>query len=75
MHIADGLGIPSFVLLPYAPNEMAVWHSRHPLSVNLLATPSDPLDVNYLDWNRMDKEMMHFFNNIPELNTNMERNA
>ena len=75
VHIADGLGIPSFVLFPYAPNEMAVWHSRHPLSVNLLATPSDPLDVNYLDWNRMDKEMMHFFNNIPELNTNMERNA
>lgn len=39
VHIADGLGIPSFVLFPYDPIDRDDWHSRHPASINFLAEP------------------------------------
>jgi ADP-heptose:LPS heptosyltransferase len=60
VHMADGLGVPSFVLFPYDPVDRDDWHSRHPLSVNFLAEPSEPLDVNRLDWARLETELRAF---------------
>ncbi|MCE8018931.1 hypothetical protein HOP51_02185 [Halomonas sp. MCCC 1A11036] len=60
VHIADGLGVPSFVLFPYDPADRDDWHSRHPLSVNMLAQPSEPLDVNQLDWDEVKKQLSWF---------------
>lgn len=60
VHMADGLGIPSFVLFPYDPDDRDDWHSRHPDSVNLLAEPGDPLDVNRLDWASVEGELARF---------------
>lgn len=60
VHMADGLDVPSFVLFPYDPADRDDWHSRHPLSVNWLAEPSDPLDVNQLDWAGMEAALAAF---------------
>lgn len=60
VHMADGLGVPSFVLFPYDPADRDDWHSRHPLSVNFLAEPSEPLDVNRLDWSEVERELARF---------------
>lgn len=60
VHMADGLDVPSFVLFPYDPADRDDWHSRHPLSVNWLAQPSDPLDVNQLDWVRAEAALEAF---------------
>lgn len=60
VHMADGLDVPSFVLFPYDPADRDDWHSRHPLSVNWLAEPSDPLDVNQMDWPRAEAALEAF---------------
>lgn len=60
VHMADGLDVPSFVLFPYDPVDRDDWHSRHPHSVNFLAEPSQPLDVNQLDWVRLEEQLIMF---------------
>lgn len=60
VHMADGLGVPSFVLFPYDPPDRDDWHSRDPRSVNFLAEPADPLDVNRLDWRTLVPELETF---------------
>ncbi len=66
VHMADGLGVPSFVLFPYDPVDRDDWHSRHPLSINMLAEPSDPLDVNRLDWTLVEKQLDAFVRALPQ---------
>jgi len=60
VHMADGLGVPSFVLFPYDPDDRDDWHSRHPASINLLSLPGDPQDVNRLDWRTVERELDAF---------------
>ncbi|QJQ96540.1 MULTISPECIES: glycosyltransferase family 9 protein [Halomonadaceae] len=60
VHLADGLDVPSFVLFPYDPADRDDWHSRHPGSINFLAEPSTPLDVNQLDWMSANTQLHHF---------------
>ncbi|WP_086508869.1 glycosyltransferase family 9 protein [Billgrantia desiderata] len=60
VHIADGLGIPSFVLFPYSPGEMAAWHSVNPRSINLMGQPGEVDDVNRLDWDELDRQLKRF---------------
>ncbi|MCE8002205.1 glycosyltransferase family 9 protein [Billgrantia ethanolica] len=60
VHIADGLGIPSFVLFPYSPGEMAAWHSVHSRSINLMGLPGEVDDVNRLDWEALDNQLQRF---------------
>ncbi|MFY0991654.1 glycosyltransferase family 9 protein [Halomonas sp. C05BenzN] len=60
VHLADGLGVPSFVLFPYDPADRDDWHSRHPRSINFLSEPADPLDVNHFDWRRLKAELARF---------------
>lgn len=60
VHMADGLGVPSLVLFPYDPADRDDWHSRHPGSINLMARPSTPLDVNSLDWEEVERALVTF---------------
>lgn len=60
VHIADGLGVPSFVLFPYGPGEVSAWHSVHPLSVNLMGLEGDIDDVNRLDWAEVETRLRAF---------------
>ena len=60
VHMADGLDVPSFVLFPYDPADRDDWHSRHPLSINLMAEPCEPLDVNRLNWKEVERELSRF---------------
>ncbi|EWG99636.1 hypothetical protein [Halomonas sp. BC04] len=60
MHLADGLNIPSLVLFVHSEQDLANWHSVHPLSVNLMAEPGVPTDVNRLDWERVEEGVERF---------------
>ncbi len=66
VHIADGLGIPSFVLFPYGPGEVSAWHSVHPYSANLMGLPGEVDDVNRLDWSELEKELHLFLDKVIE---------
>lgn len=60
VHVADGLGVPSFVLFPHDPVDRNDWHSRHPASFNLLARSGPLLDVNQLDWDEVEVDLKRF---------------
>jgi ADP-heptose:LPS heptosyltransferase len=60
VHMADGLDVPSFEIFPHDRTSYEDWHSRHPRSTSLLAEPSDPLDVNCLDWTRVEEALGEF---------------
>ena len=64
VHIADGLGVASFVLFPYGPGELAAWHSVHPLSVNMMGLQSAVDDVNSLDWNEVEQNLKMFIKKV-----------
>ncbi|MFQ3787554.1 glycosyltransferase family 9 protein [Halomonas sp. A29] len=75
VHIADGLGIPSFVLFPHGPGEMAAWHSVNPRSINLMGLPGEVDDVNRLDWDELDGLLERFFHDALAPAPGMERHA
>ncbi|PMR73041.1 glycosyltransferase family 9 protein [Billgrantia endophytica] len=66
VHIADGVGVPSFVLFSYGPSEMSAWHSVHPLSVNLMSQPGEVNDVNRLDWQEVDRALASFLTRVAD---------
>lgn len=73
VHIADGLGIPSFVLFPYGPGEMAAWHSVNPRSINMMGLPGEVDDVNRLDWEQLDAGLKRFLDEALVPVSSMER--
>ncbi|MGR2736836.1 glycosyltransferase family 9 protein [Billgrantia sp. Q4P2] len=60
VHLADGLAVPSMVLFVPTPVDVIHWGSVHPGSVNLMAEPGVPIDVNRLDWTLVERELHAF---------------